>query len=720
MVRHFGPGERQVADRDGKLLFIYLRGRFRITGADDIEIELSVKRGRGLLAYLSLTRGFKANRQDAALQLWGKPDEAMADLDGVGEDEVDDDDAGPVGDPSVAESAILLRNLRQLLLTLRKQLGPDAMQAVRTEHETVGLVQSLVWVDVIAELAAIGTIDDPLPNWVVDQLPLLQGFGLLRAPFDDWIKTEARDYKARKEFALTRRAEALEKRGTTVERLIIEYRALTDWAPSDEILCRRLMELLATTGINSLKEIEQVFERCKAAVREDTGEDIEEETQAAYERACALCRETSGGDWRHHDRERSKAAEKRERQSPPDAPICVGVRPLVNLSGETALDRLSRQLNGNILTDLGMLQRPFELMELPPAGGPPVPRQSQCDYIVSTTIELERRSGVSYVLINMSLVDAARETVLRTNRASFLMTDAFEGRRPLSAQIAGKIHVDLLTFHALHLEGTAESELTVTKLLTLGQAMLTRRNTPANVWAAMRYFGSALVRDDRNVDALAGAAHVYHRLATQPAFSDNPAEAARRGLACVATALDRDPNHVRARYVSGLLSSVQGDPGRAEATFEFLLGLSAHLPTTVYRAYNWCFLDRPQAARDELRLITAPLHGDSSLPIYLFFLGFSEVHCGELEAAIGSFRRSLHVEPSYTSSKVWLAACEFMNGNVAEAQRTMAEFRAAFPGYTIAEFEVNWGAGRTSNQAYLERTKAVVDALRALGVPQRL
>ena len=68
MVRHFGPGEAQIVGRDGKVLFIHLRGRFRVTRADGSEVQISSKRSRALLAYLCLTLGFKATRRDIGQQ----------------------------------------------------------------------------------------------------------------------------------------------------------------------------------------------------------------------------------------------------------------------------------------------------------------------------------------------------------------------------------------------------------------------------------------------------------------------------------------------------------------------------------------------------------------------------------------------------------------------------------------------------------------------------
>ncbi|MEQ1615320.1 MAG: hypothetical protein ABL904_21425, partial [Hyphomicrobiaceae bacterium] len=655
MVRHFGPGEVQVVARDGKELFIHLRGRFRVTTADGTEIRISSKRARALLALLSLAPGFRSTRHGIGPQLWSNGS---------------DDEDGDSQPNELSAVSVQLKNLRQLLVTLRKQLGPDASRAIGSDNEAVYLLPSLVWIDVFAERAAIGSLDDMLPDWVTQNLPLLDGFARLGKDFDEWAANEARDYRASKAHALTRRGEAIEKRAPPIERQVGEYRALADCAPEDERFCQRLMELIATTGQGGLAEIGRIFSRCKAAVEADTGDTVQLDTAGAYERACAMVQASSkelgggagglvavtgrsAGDWVP-----AECGTLRERPVRLDDQICIGVRPLHNLTGESALDRFSVQLNRNIMTDIGMLARPFSLIELPPTGAPPVPRQSHCDYIVAMTLEVERRQDDPQVAINLALTGGWREATPRTNRASYPLALALDCRRPLSARIAGKIYFDLITEHALRLEGNADAQLSVAELLALGMAMLSRRNTPTNLWAAMRYFGSALVRDGSNVDALAGAAHVYHRLATQPSFSDNPIEAARRGMACIETALDRDRNHLRANYVSGLLSSVQGEPQRAEATFEYLLDLSSHLPALAYRAYNRCFLDQPGVGLEELRHIVASQHVDPSAPIYLFFQGFSEAHCGDFTGAIQSLRRSLYVDPTYPSAKIWLAACE--------------------------------------------------------------
>ncbi len=119
-------------------------GGFSLAGADGAEIPLKSQKAKALLAYLALPPGKTRSREEIMALLWSDRGEAQA-----------------------------RASLRQVLTGLRKDLGEEAMAALRITDEAVSLDPERVTVE-------NGNAGDEL----------LAGFHLHDPAFEEWLRDE--------------------------------------------------------------------------------------------------------------------------------------------------------------------------------------------------------------------------------------------------------------------------------------------------------------------------------------------------------------------------------------------------------------------------------------------------------------------------------------------------------------------------------------------------
>jgi TolB-like protein len=126
------------------MLRLTLFGGFSLAGADGAEIPLKSQKAKALLAYLALPPGKTRSREEIMALLWSDRGEAQA-----------------------------RASLRQVLMGLRKDLGEEALAALRITDETVSFDPERVTVE-------NGNAGDEL----------LAGFHLHDPAFEEWLRDE--------------------------------------------------------------------------------------------------------------------------------------------------------------------------------------------------------------------------------------------------------------------------------------------------------------------------------------------------------------------------------------------------------------------------------------------------------------------------------------------------------------------------------------------------
>ena len=126
------------------MLRLTLYGGFFLAREDGAEIPVKSKKARALLAYLALSPGRSRSREEIMALLWSDRGEAQA-----------------------------RASLRQVLTGLRKELGDEALTALRFTHESVSL-----------DPEHVTMMDDEVGD------ELLAGFHLHDPAFEEWLRDE--------------------------------------------------------------------------------------------------------------------------------------------------------------------------------------------------------------------------------------------------------------------------------------------------------------------------------------------------------------------------------------------------------------------------------------------------------------------------------------------------------------------------------------------------
>jgi len=138
--------------------------------------------------------------------------------------------------------------LRQSLYAIRRSLGPHVLTG--KGDELVGVSSERLWCDVVAFEEGIegGRLEEALELYGG---PLLDGFHLPEAPaFERWLEAERRRIRLRAVEAAWQHVERKEAAADTRSARRWAERALA-WAPYDETVFRRYVELLARHGDRS-------------------------------------------------------------------------------------------------------------------------------------------------------------------------------------------------------------------------------------------------------------------------------------------------------------------------------------------------------------------------------------------------------------------------------------------------------------------------------------
>jgi DNA-binding SARP family transcriptional activator/TolB-like protein len=176
------------------------------------------RKGRAILAYLTLENIAETSRERLAGVLWGDSSEHHA-----------------------------RSSLRQTLMELREALEAEGCYALNATRSRISLARGNVELDLDAALAIIagGNIPDPLLVWAAGGNLVLAGYEDLSPMFRDWVAAMRRSTQERLTTAL-RRGYENQRHSHSARRLLAEMLLRLD--PLDESACRAVMQLAAQDG----------------------------------------------------------------------------------------------------------------------------------------------------------------------------------------------------------------------------------------------------------------------------------------------------------------------------------------------------------------------------------------------------------------------------------------------------------------------------------------
>jgi TolB-like protein/DNA-binding SARP family transcriptional activator/Flp pilus assembly protein TadD len=198
----------QQTSSEGLKVSLLLLGRFGLRLDSGERVSVSSKKGIALLAYVAMQPEYVASRERLATLLWGDRSDKLA-----------------------------RHNLRQCLLSLRRELSPAVATLLRLEDGSVGLNAQALSVDA-REFAALATTEAPSALARACELylgPFLSGVGVQSEEFDEWVRAERARLEASASHVFMRCAEQADLAGQgaraigTIERLIAIDPLREDW-----------------------------------------------------------------------------------------------------------------------------------------------------------------------------------------------------------------------------------------------------------------------------------------------------------------------------------------------------------------------------------------------------------------------------------------------------------------------------------------------------------
>ncbi len=237
----------------GGPLRLRLFGGFHLEDASGRPVALKLRKAEALLAYVAVSSGQAAARQELAALLWGESEQPRA-----------------------------RQSLRQVLLALSKALARCQPAVLQITSQTVSLAPAALSVDVadLERLTAEGSPASLNAAAALYRDDFLAGLSLDAPDFEDWLdatRSRLRDLALRGLDALLQVQEAADDIGAAVATV---HQALRI-DPFREDLHRRLMRLYARNGMRSSALAQ--FRACRDLLLRELGIVPDRETICLYE-----------------------------------------------------------------------------------------------------------------------------------------------------------------------------------------------------------------------------------------------------------------------------------------------------------------------------------------------------------------------------------------------------------------------------------------------------
>ncbi|MEZ5830226.1 MAG: alpha/beta fold hydrolase [Dongiaceae bacterium] len=233
---------------------VQLLGGFAASGADGASLALATRKAEALIAVLACRPGESQPRERLTALLWGDRSDRQA-----------------------------RHSLSQTLSSIRNAIGTDPFTG---ERESLSASPDTLHADVIdlVRLAARGDLDSLRAAADLYRGPLLEGFRLREAGFDEWLVQERSRFHQLALTVLTKLAQAEADAGDITAAVSALERALT-LDPLSEELHRRLMQLQLDRGVYNA--VVRHYRECSELLKRELGTAPEPATTALYMEARA-------------------------------------------------------------------------------------------------------------------------------------------------------------------------------------------------------------------------------------------------------------------------------------------------------------------------------------------------------------------------------------------------------------------------------------------------
>lgn len=652
-------------------LKISLFGRFAVSQPDGSPLTCAGKKNQALLAYLAANCGVPQSRAALADLLWGDRFEDQA-----------------------------RQSLRQAILRVRKDLGKDWGEALRSDGEDVALSSDHVAVDVdlFERFVAEGTGKSLEQAVKLYNGPFLEGFNLREAGFEEWCQGERTRYGERLAEALSNLCNLQEAGGGT-SAAIASAKRLIELDPTRESGHRTLMRLLAAAGqrAQALKQ----YRICAEYLTKELGVEPDTNTQQLHEEIRA-----------------SEAILPMTKKAPveiagspeispsvPEGPS-IAVLPFVNLSDDSGQVYFSDGITDDLITALSQV-RTFLV----------IARQSSFAFKGKNVSvkDIGRKLGVRYILegsvrkagdrirVTAQLVEAATDAHIWAERYDGTLEDIFDLQDEIAHSVVGAIEPELQRVEFERIKQKRPDRFDAYDLTLLGLARMNRLTAKDNE-AALQYFVSAIETDPGYARAYVCASYCYRRQVQLEGFT-LPKSVFEEAIRLARKGLRLDPSDPYILWQSALTFALVGNDFD-EALM--LVKRSLMINSSSNRAWIasgmvHCYVGEPETAiaHAEKAMRLSPL--DISMWVACWVMATGYMQLGDYAASAEWARKSIRRHPDHLAAKYLLASGLAHTGKLSEAQSIIAEILETDPDMTIERYKNSHRVSRYKNlEGYVE------------------
>lgn len=392
------------------------------------------------------------------------------------------------------------------------------------------------------------------------------------------------------------------------------------------------------------------------------------------------------------------------------------VLPFTNRSGDPGQDYVADNLTSDLTADLSRITGSFVIS------------QGSAAALASRSLnisEIKQETGVRFVLRgDVSMhgsqlhVEAA---VINTSTGEQLWRAAFEREfvklrtleREIVAQVAERLGAEITDATSPTVAPNPQNAAALDSLLRANW-ILRMPQTAKTMGEARQLLDRVLQADPDAVEAMTGVAAIDLAVALNSRGPGVVIELEqcerllRRTLAI-------DPRYARALNIMGALRRATGKPREALAAYKAAVAADPN-DASAYAQIGRLEIDFGEAeqaiASIERALQLSPFDPERSL--WFIFAGLAHLYVDEIGEARGWLERSVEIKPDYVTTLVFLSVAQELDGQHAEARRTVEAARKINPALSIKRVEQQFAPHEPRARAQWAR---ITDALRRIGLP---
>lgn len=398
--------------------------------------------------------------------------------------------------------------------------------------------------------------------------------------------------------------------------------------------------------------------------------------------------------------------------------LSLVVLPFINLSGDPDQEYFADGLTEDLTTDLSRIDGSFVIARntaFTYKNKAVDVRQIGRDLSVRYALEGSVRRSGDRVRVNAQLIDAETGAHLWTERFDRARADLIELQNEITAGIASALRVRLVDIESRRGRRERPDNPDATDLAMRGWALIYASQTKDNNVAARSLFEEALKADPQAVNALTGLGFTHIRDVLNR-WTDTYGDHLQKADELIERAIARKPDDAAAHQYKALLRRAQRRSREAIAAAERAVSLNRNLAGAYTEiGWNYALLGQPEKTESYVRQGIRLSPRDPFLVYWWLYIGVAQLHKGQDEEAVDTFRKAIDADPGFPSSYGWLAAAYVFTGREAEAREPMERWLRAVPWMTLTRYKA---LEQSDHPAYVAQRPRIYAAWRRLGMSE--